>query len=104
MVRIEGQETEGPREGQLSPDPSGDDSNVEHIPGVYQNAQSKGEEVHGAGIEIQEAGLSAERPQAQGHHRHIHRYRKIHTVSDRLREFSNLNQTSLFYLDFNEFC
>lgn len=52
MVRIEGQEIEGPRKGQLSSDPLRDDGRVEHIPGMHQDAQSKGEEVHGTGSEI----------------------------------------------------
>lgn len=81
MVRVEGQEVEGPREGQLPPDSFGNDRHMEYIQGVRSNAKSEGEEVHGAGNKIQKTGLSAKCSQAQSYHRNIHRYRKIHTVS-----------------------
>lgn len=38
MVRVEGQEIEGPREGQLPSDSLGNDRHMEHIQGVYSNA------------------------------------------------------------------
>lgn len=82
MVRVERQEVEGAREGQLSPNPFGNDRRVEHLESMHQNAQSKGEEVYGAGNEVQKTSLSTKCPQAQSHHRYIHRYRKIYTVSD----------------------
>jgi len=86
MVRVEGQEAEGPRKGQLSSDPTGDDGHLEHVSSMCPDTQSQREEVHGAGNEIQETGLPAKRPQAQSDHRHIHRHRKIHTVSDQLAD------------------
>lgn len=82
MVRAERQEVEGPREGQLSPNPLGDDRRVEHPQSVHPNAQSEREEVYGAGSEVQKTSLSTKRPQAQSYHRYIHRHRKIYTVSD----------------------
>lgn len=89
MVRAERQETEGPREGQLSPDPFGNDRGVEHLQSMHQNAQSEREEVYGAGSEVQKTSLSTKRPQAQGHHRYIHRHREIYTVSDFNFSFSS---------------
>lgn len=81
MVRVEGQETEGSREGQLPSDSFGNDRHMEHIQGVRSNAQSEREKVHGTGSEIQKTSFSAKRSQTQSYHRNIHRHRKIHTVS-----------------------
>lgn len=58
MVRVKGQEIEGPCEGQLSPNPLGNDRHVEHLQSMYQNVESEGEKVHGAGSEVQKTSLS----------------------------------------------
>lgn len=81
MVRAEGQEAEGSCERKLPSNPIGDDGHVEYIQGVRKDAQSEGEEIHGTGNEVQETSFSAKRSTTESYYRHIHRHRKIHTVS-----------------------